>query len=313
MIDEYISRLQELIYELRVGNVIQHEAITVAPATSMSELRDILRLKRISGTPVLHDGRLVGIITIEDLIRWLVDGGHACTVGERMTANVQTIDDDEPLIQAINKLERFGFGRLPVLRRSDGVVMGVITKGNIIEGTLKKLDIDYRQAELRGARSSHLFEDIIADHSTLNLRYSTTGHDFVHAGSVATALKTTLRRLGIHSQTARRTAIVAYEGEMNLIVHTEGGTIDVEIDPKAIRLVVLDEGPGIEDIDRAMQSGFSTAPDWVRELGFGAGEGLNNIHNHADRMVLESTVGKGTRLEIEISLEHESEPATNRQ
>jgi CBS domain-containing protein/anti-sigma regulatory factor (Ser/Thr protein kinase) len=307
--DDHISKLQELIYELRVGDVIRQDVISVTPATDMTELREILRLKRISGTPVLRDGSLVGIITIEDLIRWLVDGGCSCTVGERMTPNVQTIHDDEPLIQAINKLERFGFGRLPVLRRSNGSVLSVITKGDIIEGTLRKLEIDYHEAEMRGARSRHLFEDIVADHSTLNLEYWTAGRDFTRAGTSASALKTTLRRLGMHPQTARRTAIVAYEGEMNLIVHTDGGRISVQIDPKALRLVVEDHGPGIKDIDKAMQAGFSTAPDWVRELGFGAGLGLNNIQNHADRMDLRSTVGKGTRLEVEIFLERENDVA----
>ncbi len=94
---------------------------------------------------------------------------------------------------------------------------------------------------------------------------------------------------------------------MNLIVFTDGGRIVANIEPTIIRLVVKDDGPGIPDVDRAMQPGFSTAPDWVRELGFGAGMGLNNIERCADRMDLHSTVGERTRLEVDILLERDGE------
>ena len=94
---------------------------------------------------------------------------------------------------------------------------------------------------------------------------------------------------------------------MNLVVFTEGGRVTVEVEPELIRLKVEDGGPGIPDIEKAMQPGFSTAPDWVRELGFGAGMGLPNIRKCADRMRLDSTVGKGTRLEVEILMEQPDE------
>jgi anti-sigma regulatory factor (Ser/Thr protein kinase) len=116
-------------------------------------------------------------------------------------------------------------------------------------------------------------------------------------------LKTSLLRLGVHPQTARRAAIAAYEAEMNLVVFTEGGHIRARVEPRAIQLVVEDGGPGIPDIEQAMQPGFSTAPNWVRELGFGAGMGLVNIKKCSDQMQLNSTVGQGTRLEVVIQLE----------
>jgi anti-sigma regulatory factor (Ser/Thr protein kinase) len=113
--------------------------------------------------------------------------------------------------------------------------------------------------------------------------------------------------VGIDPQTTRRAAIAAYEAEMNLIVFTPGGRIRVELDPGVIRLMAEDNGPGIPDIEKAMQPGFSTAPDWVRELGFGAGMGLPNIKKCADRMRLDSVVGKGTKLEVEIIMEQQGE------
>ncbi|MBN2493750.1 MAG: CBS domain-containing protein [Deltaproteobacteria bacterium] len=305
MSDERVTKLQELVYELRVGEIMHEDVISVSPETPMSELREILRINRISGTPVMRDGSLVGMISIEDFIRWLVKSDGDCRVEAKMTRDVRTVFADEPLIQAVNKLERFGFGRLPVLDRKSGKLAGVLTKGDIIEGLLKKLEIDYHEAEMMGARSSHVFEDIIADSSALLFEYQVPGKDFTRAGACASGLKTTLRRLGIHPQTARRAAIACYEAEMNLIVHTDGGRIEARVDGRAIRIQALDEGPGIEDVARAMQPGYSTAPDWVRELGFGAGMGLVNIDKCADRMEIDSTTGKGTRIEVEILLETE--------
>jgi len=179
---------------------------------------------------------------------------------------------------------------------------GVITKGDIVSGLLKNLEVDYRNAELRGARSRHIFEDVQSDKSTLLLEYEVPGADFEKAGVAASRLKTTLRRVGVDPQVARRACIAAYEAEMNLIVFTPGGRITVELDPRELRLIAEDSGPGIPDIEKAMQPGFSTAPDWVRELGFGAGMGLPNIKRCADKMRLRSTAGKGTKLEVEFAM-----------
>jgi anti-sigma regulatory factor (Ser/Thr protein kinase) len=112
-----------------------------------------------------------------------------------------------------------------------------------------------------------------------------------------------LIRLGANQQLARRCGIAIYEAEMNLIIHTiNGGTIRVEIEPHCIAIEVKDEGPGISDVNLAMQPGFSTAPEEIRELGFGAGMGLSNIMRCVDQVNLESTPGEGTRLEMRIFL-----------
>jgi len=296
-----ITKIQELIYELRVGDVMHKDVVTVMPSTPVSKLREVLRDNRISGTPVVENGRLVGIISVEDFIKWLGEGSPGCAVADRMTRNVIAVCADEPLIQAVNKLERLGFGRLPVLKRGTEEVVGILTKGDSIAGLLKKLDVDYRQAETRYARSSHIFEDIVADRSSLIFEYDVAGGgDVERAGASASGLKTSLMRLGINPQTVRRAAIATYEAEMNLMFFTNGGLITAIIESNSIRLEVTDDGPGIENVDQAMRPGFSTAPDWVRELGFGAGMGLHNIKTCADRMRLDSTVGVGTHLEVEI-------------
>jgi anti-sigma regulatory factor (Ser/Thr protein kinase)/predicted transcriptional regulator len=277
----------------------------------MSELQDILQEKRISGTPVVDKGKLVGIISIDDFIRWLAEREDDCPISDKMTREVQTLYADEPLIHAVNKFEKHGFGRFAVIDRQDKKLRGIITKGDIIEGLLKKLEIDYHKEETQGERIQRFFEDIYADRIALLFQYDVAGRDFKRAGESSSRLKATLGRLGLHPQVIRRVAIATYEAEMNLIIYTDGGRIRVRVEPHEILVKVEDSGPGIPDIEKALQPGYSTAPDWVRELGFGAGMGLNNISNCADKMDLKSTAGKGTRLSIRIFVEDGVKNETN--
>lgn len=302
--DSKISKIQELIYEISVGQVMKKNVVTVGPQTPMSQLRAILLEKRISGTPVVEEDKLVGIISLEDFIRWLADREHDCPISEKMSGNVRTLYADEPLTQAVNKFERFGFGRFPVIDRKNNKLLGIVTKGDIIEGLLKKLEIDYHQEEdVYRHRVTHFFEDILADKVVLLFQYDVVGHDFKRAGEGASRLKATLRRLGLDPQVIRRVAIATYEAEMNVIIYADGGKIRVRVEPMEIFIKVEDSGPGIPDVEKVLQPGYSTAPEWVRELGFGAGMGLNNILKCASKMDLRSVVGKGTQLYIRVSIE----------
>ena len=299
-------KIQELGYELKVRQAMTRNPITVRPETPMSKLRGVLRSNRISGVPVTDEDKLVGVICVEDLVNWLMVGAKDCSVKERMSKNVITLYADEPLIHAINKLQRYGFFHFPVLERGSGELVGTITREDIIRELLQKLEIDYREEEIRHYRASHIFEDIIADKTSLIFQYYVVGQDFNRAGESASALRKTLKRLGTHPEIVRRVAIAMYEAEMNVVIYARGGEITVKVDPNQIRIEVEDSGPGIPDIEKAMQPGYSTAPEWVRELGFGAGIGLNNIKKCADEMNITSTVGKGTRLEIYVATKKES-------
>ncbi|UCG57292.1 MAG: CBS domain-containing protein [Phycisphaerales bacterium] len=309
--DGNIGKIQELIYEIRVCDVMKGNVITVSPQTPMSELRRILREKRISGTPVVEGDKLVGIISLDDFIRWMAEREQDCPIGEKMTRNVQTLYSDEPLILAVNRFDQLGFGRFAVLDRKSERLLGIITKGDIVEGLLRKLEIDYYKEENQRHEEQHFFEDILADKSVLFFRYDVMGHDFKRAGESASRLKATLRRLGLNPQIVRRVAIATYEAEMNLIIYTDGGRIRVRVQPHEIAVRVEDSGPGIPDVDKVMRPGYSTAPEWVRELGFGAGMGLNNILKCSDKMDLRSALGKGTRLSICISIEEGAKSEAN--
>lgn len=298
-----LTRTQELVYEMKVSEVMTSKVVIVTPETSMNELREIMRTERISGTPVISKNKLIGIISIEDFINWLANGPPNAVVSEQMTKeDIITIYDDEPLVHIVSLLDRCGYGRLPVLNRKEKKLVGIVTRGDIMEGLLHKLEIGYHEEEIHRYRASHIFEDIIADRTTLVFQYRVAGKDFKEAGSGATRLKKTLSRLEIHPQVRRRAAIIAYEAEMNIVIYTDGGELLAKVEQGMITIEAKDNGQGIADVQLAFTPGYSTAADWVRELGFGAGMGLCNIKECADETNLDSVVGKGTRLEAKIAI-----------
>ena len=303
-----ISKIQELVYELKIKQVMTTPVVTVSPETTMGELKELLRTRRISGTPVMEKGRLVGIVSIEDLIKALVEGKIDARVSERMTRQVVTLRAEESVIEAVKKFSESSLGRLPVLDE-DGHLVGILTGVDITQGLLQAIGLDYHEEEIQRYRASHIFEDIVSDATSLLLRYEIPSRDFQRGGEASSKIRRALYHLGANPQTVRRVGIAAYEAEMNIIIHTtDGGEMVVEVRPNRVRIVATDRGPGIEDIDKAMEPGFSTAPEWIRELGFGAGMGLLNIRKFADDMHLESAVGVGSRLEITIMLNSKSNP-----
>jgi len=131
-------------------------------------------------------------------------------------------------------------------------------------------------------------------------RFDVAGRDFTGAGKASTTIKSILREIGIAPAVIRRAAIAAYEAEMNVVLYARKGTMELRVTPRDIQIKVCDEGSGIADIGLAMQEGYSTASEEIREMGFGAGMGLPNIQRNADTFHISSVVGQGTNLEIVI-------------
>ena len=136
--------------------------------------------------------------------------------------------------------------------------------------------------------------------SALNFDYVVPGDDFTQAGAASSDVKRKLKQIGYNTDVIRRVAIAMYEGEINMVIHAGGGTAHVEIDPDKIYVVLEDHGPGIKDVGKAMQEGWSTAPDNVRSLGFGAGMGLPNIKKYSDVLHIDTKVGEGTTLHMTV-------------
>ena len=134
------------------------------------------------------------------------------------------------------------------------------------------------------------------------LTYEISPDDFTRAGEASSDVKSKLKQVGVSPAAIRKVAIAMYEGEINMVIHAEGGKITVEISPEQIRMILADKGPGIPNVEQAMQAGWSTAPDEVRSLGFGAGMGLPNMKKYTDEMNIETTLGVGTTITMVVKL-----------
>lgn len=136
----------------------------------------------------------------------------------------------------------------------------------------------------------------------LNLHYTVPDDDFTRAGEASGDVKRKLKKLGINPEAVRKVAIAMYEGEINMVIHANGGSIDVSVLPDKIIMVLKDKGPGIPDINLAMQEGYSTAGESVRNLGFGAGMGLPNMKKYSDEMKIDTVLGVGTTVTMSVNL-----------
>ena len=139
--------------------------------------------------------------------------------------------------------------------------------------------------------------------AALNFHFDIDGEDFSSAGEASVEMKKKLRQLGFPPDVIRRCSIAMYEGEINMVIHANGGSADVAVYPDKIVIVLEDHGPGIPNVELAMQEGYSTAPDAIRSFGFGAGMGLPNMKKYTDEMRIESEIGKGTTVYMKINAE----------
>jgi anti-sigma regulatory factor (Ser/Thr protein kinase) len=137
---------------------------------------------------------------------------------------------------------------------------------------------------------------------TIVMTYEVPADDFTRAGEASSNVKSRLKQMGVAPDIIRKVSIALYEGEINMVIHADGGKIDVIVTPEEIKMILKDQGPGIENIDLAMQAGYSTAPDNIRTLGFGAGMGLPNMKKYTDELIIESTVGVGTTVTMKINM-----------
>ena len=136
----------------------------------------------------------------------------------------------------------------------------------------------------------------------VTFHFDVDGEDFSSAGEASVLVKKKLRQLGVPADVIRKVSIAMYEGEINMVIHASGGDITVDITPDKIIMELKDVGPGIKDIEKAMQAGYSTAPDNVRSLGFGAGMGLPNMKKYSDTMEIQTVLGQGTTVTMTVNM-----------
>ena len=137
---------------------------------------------------------------------------------------------------------------------------------------------------------------------SVRFHFDVDGENFTSAGQASVQVKKNLRQLGIPAEIIRRVSIAMYEGEINLVIHAGGGRADVVVSESSINIILDDDGPGIADVELAMREGYSTAPDNIRSLGFGAGMGLPNMKRYTDKMDIDTAPGKGTRITMRVDM-----------
>ena len=296
-----VSVAQVLIYELRVRDAMTQPPVTGAPGDSLRTIQHLMKTHRISGVPILQDGVPVGLVSIEDIINAL-DQGHVNDPAERwMTRNIVALRDHFSLVRAVAEFDRHGFGRFPVVN-SSGELVGIITRGDITACLMQKLE---KRAEEAAAREAAMFSGQTSDpeHAqSVVVQTEVKSGDYDNAGKISQRMRQILRARGVNPDIQRRAAIIAYEAEMNIVIHSIGGELSIVISPGKVVIEAVDRGPGIENVDLAMQEGWSTAGPLARELGFGAGMGLPNIKKCSDQFEIHSEMSVGTRLHSEVLL-----------
>jgi CBS domain-containing protein len=296
--ERQIRLVHELMYQIKVREAMTREVITFSPSVTFREVQLCLKKNRFSGTPIVEGGRLVGIVSIDDIITAFDHGVIDRPVHEFMTRSPITVPQNYSVIAASNLFHKYGFGRLPVVSRpgSDELV-GIITFSDILSHLLLQINsIAERVEEHERTMEAHM------ERRHDMLHFELAADSFERAGVAATLTKKRLQSRAVPSDLVRRIAVICYEAEMNVILHSLGGYMDVEMLPDRVRVRVVDEGPGIPDIEKAMQPGYTTANEKIRALGFGAGMGLPNIKRCADEFNISSSMETGTELEATVFL-----------
>jgi CBS domain-containing protein/anti-sigma regulatory factor (Ser/Thr protein kinase) len=299
-----VSLTQVLVYELRVRDAMTHELRTAAPSDSLRSIQLMMKAHRISGVPIVQGGALLGIVSIEDIVHAL-DKGHINERAESwMTRSPVIMRDHYSLVRAVAEFDRNGFGRFPVIDAAGGLV-GIITRGDITSALMHHLDRRAEEAVRQAATQAAVVPDEAARRVVLNAEVRAGNYD--SAGKLSQRLREILRSRGVEPNIRRRATIIAYEAETNIIIHSIGGNLTATVTPDLVTIEAVDTGPGIENLDLAMQEGWSTAGPLAREFGFGAGMGLPNIRRCADHLDIKSDLTGGTRVHAEVKLQ----PAVN--
>lgn len=300
---DLFEKVKKVFFDMKVSEFMNPNVTYVLPNRTMSQVREILKIKRISGVPVVSfKKRVIGIVSIEDIIKCLETGSLDVTVEEKMTKNVVVANVNDTLQDVINLFEKYGYGRFPVVD-DNGKLVGIVTKNDILKAIATKLGILYLHDEVRNKALQDIDKSLISgmdlDKQNSDFYFKIDYFDVNLIGLGAANLKKFLLSKNIDEKLVRKIAISVYEAEANVVIHSGStGEIYCFIRDDSIIVRVEDKGKGIENLDLAMKEGYSTAPDYIRELGFGAGMGLPNIKKYSDKMVVLSEKNKGVIIEM---------------
>lgn len=291
--------LLELIQRMKVRDAMTSKLVTASRSTSITDVLELMRTSRISGIPVEEDGRLFGIVSRGDVIRTLMAGAVNEPCSRHMTSKLVVLEDDMPLSFALRYFDRYHYGRFPVLNR-DRRLVGIICQRDINRVLLVELARELRRLESASVRQAD--EDGVGSLYLLR-EFPICKYDFENAGKAANQIKQVLQEKKIPAKIIRRIAVATYELEINLCAHSDGGVLSWQVSNGRAEVIARDAGPGIEDVEWACRDGNSTANEWIRSLGFGAGMGLVNVKRVSDEFEITSKKGSGTTVKSVINIE----------
>lgn len=290
------SALLELIYRLKVKDIMTPSVRSAEKETPLREIQRIMRENKVSGVPIVEDGRMVGMVSVDDIIRALDQGYIDSPAEVHMSRKLVVLEDDMPVSFAISSFEKYKYGRFPVINK-ERLLVGIVTSRDVTSGLLMEMNRTLEEMERAlNAQAAPV------PAGQVKRVFLVQQFDYENAGRASTELKKILNDRGVDRGTQRRAAVASYELEMNLVNHSLGGRLSFHIDEHQAVIEAVDKGPGIPDVEKAMTEGFSTANDWIRSLGFGAGMGLPNTKRVSDQFDIQSAVGKGTSVKAVIHL-----------
>ena len=255
---------------------------------------------------VPEDGRLFGIVSVNDIINALDNGWIDDKCEDHMASNLVVLEAGMPLAYALRYFNNYTYGRFPVLDASRKLV-GIISQRDVMKALLYELSVEIRKLERKAARASSNTPEHVTSENYFRKEFAVVHNDLGSAGRAANEIKQILKERKIDRTVARRVAIAAYELEINVCIHSHGGILTFILDDNTITIKTKDRGPGIPDIEWACRDGASTANDWIRSMGFGAGMGLPNSKRVSDKFEIESEVGKYTKVTCTFNLEEVKE------
>jgi CBS domain-containing protein len=286
----------ELIFRLKIKDVMTTELLTARPSSCLREVQKIMKENGITGVPITEGSRLLGMVSMDDVLRAL-DGGYIEEAAERhMSRNLIVLADDMPLSFGISYLDKYKFGRFPILSK-DKELVGILTSRDVIVALL--LEVNKHVEELEEAVGGEAATE--PGEAGMYREFKTRTFDFENAGKASLEIRKILKEADLEPKLIRRVAVASYELELNQVVHSTGGTVAFGWHHDTITITATDSGPGIPDVEEAMREGFSTATEWVRSLGFGAGMGLPNARRVADEFDIDSGEG-GTVVRVIIRI-----------
>ena len=287
----------ELIYRLKVKDVMKTDVVTAPRTASLRDIQVMMRDKGITGVPIVEAEHLVGIVSIGNIIEALDGGWIHELAGNRMSDSLIVLEEDMPLSFAITYFNRYGYRRFPVLDKNMALA-GIVTAADVLRALLIEMNREVERLEEGIAKRRAAEAPLAAEASgaILKMSFASRRFDFENAGKASAELKKALKGFKADSGSIRRAAIVSYELEMNQVIHSDGGVMEFSASDGAVTIVAKDDGPGIENLESALTEGYSTANEWIRSLGFGAGLGLPNAKRSADEFGISSKLGVGTTV-----------------